>query len=424
MPAPPKPKRFHQSGILNRPPEHNLLVALAFAGPAVSDASAARTIIEALQQLVRAELRSDLDNQDPTTPKDQPGPETGEIGFADGYDRAHLTITFGLAKAAFLRLGVPDEDQPQDLTPIDWAKLGDTPALTAEQGDLVLQICSDDVYICEHVLRRVEEELGDRLQVVWTQLGAQRYTTRQGRTSRAEGRALVGFIDGNANLDPRHNTEDAQLVFIDPDTVDSYPPLPSALPSGYSGADAFPPDLRDHPAREAAWVRKGTYMVVRASVQDIATWDDNTLKIQEDAIGRFKYSGAFLDRADDPALLNEPPLFQQDQGNETVPVDSHVRKVNPRRPEDRPREIFRRGYPLVSAGVGGLSRGLLFICFGRTISTQFEFIVRAWMRNPNFPRPGAGHDRILAFDQALCGGYYFVPAVSDRNRPWTWVLPW
>ena len=165
-------------------------------------------------------------------------------------------------------------------------------------------------------------------------------------------------------------------------------------------------------------------MVVRASMQAIAAWDDATLKTQEDAVGRFKYSGAFLDRGDDTSLTNESPLFQQDQSNETVPVDSHVRKVNPRREEDRPREIFRRGYALISAGAGGLTRGLLFVSFSRSISTQFEFIVRAWMRNTNFPRPGAGLDRILAFDQAVCGGYYFVPAVSDRNKPWTWVLPW
>lgn len=104
------------------------------------------------------------------------------------------------------------------------------------------------------------------------------------------------------------------------------------------------------------------------------TWDDNTLAAQEGTVGRFKYSGAFLDRSDDTSLTDEPPLFQQDQSNETVPVDSHVRKVNPGRPEDRPREIFRRGYALISAGGRGLNRGLLFICFGRTISTQFEFI--------------------------------------------------
>jgi hypothetical protein len=51
-----------------------------------------------------------------------------------------------------------------------------------------------------------------------------------------------------------------------------------------------------------------------------------------------------------------------------------------------------------------LRRGLAFIASARTISTQFEFVVRAWMRNADFPEPN-----------------YFVPAV--RREPWTWVLP-
>lgn len=422
--SPKKVQHDPQAGILNRPPEHALIAALAFAGNGASDPTAARAAVEQLRDLVHRELRSDLDDQDRNSAKDQPSPETGELGFADGYDRAHLTITFGISKTGFTRLGVADTDHPQDLVALDWPKLGETPAVTADAGDLVLQICSDDVYICEHALRRVEEELGAELSIVWVQLGSQRYTTRQGRTSREEGRALIGFIDGNANLNPRHDDEDAALVFVDPDDVAGYPPLPSVQTSGYNGPDAFPPDLRPPPANEPAWTRNGTYMVVRASAQDTTPWDDQTLGAQEQAVGRFKLSGAFLDLADDPALLDDEPAFAADPTNETVPVDSHVRKSNPRRPEDEPRRIFRRGYPLIAANrAGSLERGLLFVCFARTISTQFEFIWRAWIKNPNFPRPGAGVDRILMFDRPLCGGYYFVPSLANRNQPWTWVLP-
>ena len=413
-----------QSGITNRPPEHALVAAIAFAGDAASVPAAARAAIEILRDIVRRELRSDLDDHNGATPKEQPGPETGELGFHDGYDRAHLTITLGVSKTGFDRLGVAAELQPQDLTVIDWNKLADPPALTDQQGDLVLQICSDDIYVCEHALRRVEEQLGDQLTVTWVQLGSQRYTTRQGRTSREEGRALLGFIDGNANLNPRHDHDDAALVFVDPDSVASYPPLPSVQTSGYNGADAFPPDLRPAPTSEPEWTRKGTYMVVRASSQDITTWDDQTLGAQEGVIGRYKYSGAFLDLDDDPHRLDDPPLFATDPANEKVPVDSHVRKANPRRPEDEARQIFRRGYPLVAANRNGtLERGLLFICFARSISTQFEFIWRAWLKNPNFPRPGAGVDRLLAFDHAICGGYYFVPPLENGNEPWTWTIP-
>ncbi len=70
-----------------------------------------------------------------------------------------------------------------------------------------------------------------------------------------------------------------------------------------------------------------------------------------------------------------------------------------------------------------MRRGLVYICFGRTLSTQFEFIVRAWT-NPNFPQQGAGIDRLRTFEAVICGGYYFVPpAIRNTRQPWTWVLP-
>jgi hypothetical protein len=79
---------------------------------------------------------------------------------------------------------------------------------------------------------------------------------------------------------------------------------------------------------------------------------------------------------------------------------------------------------LIAGAPSGFDRGLLFIAFGRTISTQFEFIFRAWMRNPNFPESGAGQDRLFRFEkQVIAGGYYFVPPIENANHPWTWTLP-
>ncbi len=240
---------------------------------------------------------------------------------------------------------------------------------------------------------------------------------------------MLGFIDGSSNLNPRNYDDDADLVFVDPGKVGEYPqlPPPNEPPAGYGGnpAVAFPADLRPAPAAEPEWTKDGTYMVVRGSLQDIGPWDDLTLGDQELITGRFKYSGAFLDLADDPHLVMDPPAFEANQGLETVPVTSHVRKVNPRRPEDADRRIFRRGYPLVMAIGPSLGRGLLFIAFARSISTQFEFIFRACMRNPNFPREGAGTDRLLDFDRTVvAGGYFFVPPITNKNKPWTWRLPW
>jgi deferrochelatase/peroxidase EfeB len=421
-----KPTSTHQSGILNRPPEHLLVAALEFIG----DRTATRTreTLEKLSALIQRELQSDLDEQSPETPKNQPSPETGELGFADPYDRQFLTITVGFAKSAYDALAVPADQQPQDLIAIPWSLLGDQPTRSDRNGDVVLQVCSDDPYVNEHVVRRIEEELRDRITLAWTLVGDQRYTTREGRVAKREARALIGFLDGTANLDPKDKPEDATLVFVDPDKVKEYPPVPPSGPGGaYPGTGPqFPPDLRQPPGREPEWTRHGSYMVVRASTQKTPDWDGVTLDDQEHVVGRFKFSGASLDLTDDQSLLNSDPFYAQHQEDLRVPLASHVRKSNPRRsPEDPARRVFRRGYPLIEPAAGGLQRGLLFIAFARTISTQFEFIMRGWIKNPNFPQPNTGVDHLLSrFEkEVLCGGYYFAPPLSRVREPWSWIVP-
>ncbi len=413
-----------QSGILNRPPGHLVLVALSFN---VADPAANRETVEKLREIHRREHESDLDETTKDSPKDQPSAETGELGFEDNFDRNYLTITVGFSQSGYDALGVPREEQPSDLIPIPWPQLGDGPQ-KADNGDLVLQVCSDSVYINEHVLRRVEEELGDRLRTVWTVSGVQRYTTRAGRTSKEEGRALIGFLDGTSNLNPRNSDDDAELVFVDPEKVSQYPPLPSPQPIGSnpygSCALSFPPDLRHPPAREPEWTDRGTYMAVRASTIDMTRWDDTNLGDQERIIGRWKVSGASLDLEDDPKRLHDEPAYAQDPANLAVALASHVRKTGPRAlPEDEKRRVFRRGYPLVQATLEGVQRGLVFICFGRTLSTQFEFMTRAWTINPHFPQENAGVDMLRSFESVLCGGYFFVPPLTHYNQPSTWFVP-
>ncbi len=410
------------SGVLNRPPAHALLAALNLTTP---DPVSTREGLERLRELQHRELRSDLDETTPQADKTLASPETGELGFSDGYDRSFLTITIGLGKHVFELLGVAPEDHPQDLEAIPWAALGDAPT-KSDNGDVLLQVCSDSVYINEHVLRRVEEELADAFSVAWVVQGHQRYNSRQGHVSRNEGRALIGFLDGTSNLNPRHSEADAALVFVNPTAVSEYPRVAQTdQPNVYGQPQApqFPADLRDPPAREPDWAKNGTYCVVRASAIDTARWDNETLGAQEDVVGRFKVSGASLDLADDPAQLDQPPAFAANPADVQVPLNAHVRKANPRTAADLPRRIFRRGYPLLDGAVEETRRGLIFICFARSISTQFEFITRAWTTNDNFPSPGAGVDPLRNYEAVLCGGYFFVPPITATNRPWTWLLP-
>ncbi|WP_445152212.1 Dyp-type peroxidase [Baekduia sp. Peel2402] len=416
--------RHPQAGITNRPPEHGLVIALSLTA---ADSVGARTAVAALRDLVKAELRSDLADTTPGSNKDAPSAETGELGFDDGYDRYFLTITVGFSAGAYSKLGVPADQRPQDLIDIPWAQLQDSPENSAN-GDIVLQVCTDSAYLAEHALRRIEYELAAHFSIVWTSAGVQRHNSRSGRVNRREGRALIGFQDGTSNLDPRRSAEDARLVFVDPDNINYPPQVPLIEPgqsSPYGGPQlpAFPSDLRVPPTFEPAWTKNGTYMVVRASTIDTAAWDVRTLRDQEHIVGRWKVSGSALHASDDPSAAVVEPDFGSDPDGVVTPLASHVRKTNPRGPGDGDRRIFRRGYPLIQTTVSGQRRGLLFVCFGRTITTQFEFITRAWTVNPDFPRPGAGQDALRAFERVLCGGYFFVPPLQRAAEPWSWVVP-
>jgi deferrochelatase/peroxidase EfeB len=390
----------------------------------------ARQAIEALRDAVAHELESRLSPEN--TDKTIPSAETGELGFEPGYDRAFLTITLGLSDSGVKKLALAEP--PADLRTIPWSDLlddGKAPADTG--GDLVLQICADSLYICEHVVRRVEEELGDKFALNTAFIGSQRYSTRSGRTSRREGRALIGFLDGTSNLDPRNSDADAKLVFVKPGELD-YPknpdpgPLPGPNPYETKPEDQPPvfPPLNPVPETEPEWTKDGTYMAVRVSTFDTKSWDTDSQDDQEQTIGRFKVSGASLDLPDDPDQLEVEPAFKDDKANLAVSPHAHIRKANPRGgEEDAKRRILRRGYPLIAPGDGELQRGLIFISFGRSITTQFEFIVRAWMRNPDFPTQGAGVDPLFSKigETILGGGYYFVPPLESRSRPWSWILP-
>jgi deferrochelatase/peroxidase EfeB len=222
------PSGYAQAGITNRLPEHVLLVALRFSDRSPAGARAA---LDGLAGIVRRELSCDLD--EPNRNKDLPSAETGELGFIDDHDRGHRTITLGISSSGMDALGAPADQRPEYLRPILWAQLGDNPA-NADSGDVLLQVCSDDIYVAEQVVPRIEQALGGTVAVVWTQLGAQCYTSRPGRTSRREGRALIGFLDGTSNLNPRNSDADRELVFVDPDPakIAQYPPNPPPQPGG------------------------------------------------------------------------------------------------------------------------------------------------------------------------------------------------
>jgi len=379
-----------QMGVTETSPEHLVLAALAFIAP---DAPGCRSALEVLRGLIQAELEGTPASDDL---------ETGELGFAKDHDTRSLMVTVGFSTLGYEHLGVAPDDRPRDLQPIPLDIVDSSGqnrgALQPGEGDLLLKICSDDIYVAEHVLRRVQHEGASQFQVVWAHTGVQRYNTRQAKNPRNEARALNGFLDGTNNLSAK-NADDRALIFTDSSRTD-YPPLPTS--DQYGGAQF--PTLRPPPSSpEPKQLDGGTYMAVEVMLLRTAEWDAQARPAQEFAIGRDKITGE-----------NVP----------TIDPSSHVLKANPGRPEDVANRILRRGYSLLQAAEGGVQRGLVFVAFGRTLSTQVEFIQRAWINNPNFPHAGAGPDRFMAFvePQLVAGGFYFVPPVTKSRQPWSWVI--
>lgn len=151
---------------------------------------------------------------------------------------------------------------------------------------------------------------------------------------------------------------------------------------------------------------------------------------------------------DDHPPSFEPRFFR-------CPVHAHIRKVNPRhdmRLSDRTekRVLARRSItygvdPVTSNAVADptVERGLLFMCYQRSIRRQFEFVQTSWMHDEAFPTPGTGADPVAVtgsgarrtwpplapggnpvqfpfagFVTLMGGGYFFTPSIGFFAR-WT-----
>ncbi len=226
-----------------------------------------------------------------------------------------------------------------------------------------------------------------------------------------------------------------------------------------------------------SWTVNGSFLVFRRLAQDVAgfrTFMREAAKAQgisEDLmgakiVGRYK-SGAPLEvtgnLASDPGFA-KPELvadtsinnfeYGDDPDGKVVPLASHIRKTYPRdeptrdggEEDTQTHRIMRRGIPYGGSLSGTASpaeagaafpndRGLLFLCYQTSIARQFEFIQRRWVNDPDFPRPGAGHDPVMSqvdgqrsfnlptsraghiqlmqrFVTTTGGGYFFQPSIS------------
>jgi deferrochelatase/peroxidase EfeB len=170
---------------------------------------------------------------------------------------------------------------------------------------------------------------------------------------------------------------------------------------------------------EPAWCVDGSYLVYRKIRENLTRWEALPVEEQEQMIGRKKATGEPLSR-EVTGPENLTPVYPDPKDPADGPLNSHVRKVQPRRPEpdlfgldDTERRFLRRPYPFFEGlhPDGNTIAGLRFFAFMKSIQQQFEHVANMWQLNPDFPVPNTGIDRLYDDEifTTLGGGYYFCP---------------
>ena len=242
---------------------------------------------------------------------------------------ARLTVTFGFGAGLVARTRRPAPHWLKALPPFTIDRLD----AAWSDGDLLLQINSDDPLTVAHATRMLVKDTRSFAAVRWVQSGF-----RRARGSEKPGttmRNLFGQVDGTVTLAPG-SPDFERLVW---------------------GA-------ADNPA----WLAGGTGFVLRRIAMNLDKWDGLDRSGREAAVGRRLDTGAPLTgtrETDQPDFDAKTAI-----GFPVIPEFSHLRRARSDNPDER---IFRRGYNYdeTPTGATGSNSGLLFASFQADVDRQF-----------------------------------------------------
>jgi deferrochelatase/peroxidase EfeB len=332
---------LHQAGVATAQQEHLHFAALDLVTEEVSEVrDLLRAWSEASGRMTRGRPAGEDNYSEFLPPED-----TGE---ALDLSPARLTLTFGFGPSFF---GKDGEDRfglggarPAALAPLP-PLTGDVLDEGRSDGDLCVQACADDPQVAFHAMRNLVRISRGLAVVRWSQLGFGR--TASTSKTQTTPRNLMGVKDGTNNI----KAEDADLM-------DRHVWVPEG--------------------EGPSWMAGGTYLVARRIRMLIEVWDRVSLGEQEASIGRHKYTGAPIGKADefDPVDLKA----KDDDGEPLIAADAHVRLAR----QSDEEKILRRGYSFTDgfdAERGQLDAGLFFISFQRDPHKQFVPLQRRLAAN-------------------------------------------
>ncbi|HLI13098.1 MAG TPA: iron uptake transporter deferrochelatase/peroxidase subunit [Alphaproteobacteria bacterium] len=326
----------HQAGITTPPQRHTYFAALDLLAQKREEVAAMlRSWTAAAARMAKGESAATLDAQ-----ADEAAP--GDSGEAIGLPPSRLTLTFGFGPGLFIK----DGKDRYGLAAQRPAALVDLPRFNGDQlvaartgGDLSVQACADDPQVAFHAVRQLARLAYGAAEIRWAQSG---FTG--GDASKGTPRNLMGFKDGTQQPKPDELDE---VVWV-----------------GSEGP---------------AWMRGGSYAVVRRIRIALEHWDRMELNFQEQVIGRRKYSGAPLGGKGEFDALDLDAADRD--GNPIIPESAHVRLAAAA--SNGGAQMLRRGYSY-NDGVSFTAErwppwrqgmeydaGLLFVCYQRDPRTGF-----------------------------------------------------
>jgi deferrochelatase/peroxidase EfeB len=212
-----------------------------------------------------------------------------DSGETLGLPPARLTVTFGFGAGLFVKDG-KDRYGLAAQRPLALVALpsfnGDQLLDTRTGGDLSVQACADDPQVAFHAVREMARLAYGVAEMRWAQTG---FVAGFGRSRTP--RNLMGFKDGTSNPPVGDAAAMAKFVWV---------------------GDEGP-----------AWMRGGSYVVLRRIRMALEHWDRIKIDFQEQTFGRHKYSGAPLGSKNEFDPLDLDAVDKD--GDRVIPASAHVR---------------------------------------------------------------------------------------------------
>ncbi|WP_031080140.1 iron uptake transporter deferrochelatase/peroxidase subunit [Streptomyces sp. NRRL WC-3549] len=249
-----------------------------------------------------------------------------DTGVALDAGPSSLTVTFGFGRTFFDRTGLVAH-RPPGLDPLP-AFSSDHLDAKRSDGDVWVQIGSDDALVAFHALRAVQKEAGAAARVRWQMNGFNRTPGATARPMTA--RNLMGQVDGTGNPEPEESDFE-QRVFVP------------------AGDPAY------------AWLEGGSYAVVRRIRMLLDDWEELTVARQEQVIGRRKADGAPLSGGTETTEMDLDKAGPD--GKLLIPDNAHARISSPEK--NGGAAMLRRPFSYHDGLTddGSPDAGLLFICW-------------------------------------------------------------